>query len=190
MPPKVKFDREKVVEAAFHLAREKGMEGLNARAIAQKAGCSTQPLYRELAGMDALRHAVMEKAGRYFESFITAHSTIAPYPYLSTGLAYLRFAREEPQLFFLLFMRKRTPEEQAKTGADDTFEYASRQIAAALHYPLEKARKFHYHSFVYVHGLAAMIATGFMPYDEESLIQLLRHQYKALRLAFETHSEQ
>ena len=64
MPPKVRFTREAVTDAAFALVRAQGQEALNARAIARQLGCSTQPLYRTMPGMDALRAAVMEKARR------------------------------------------------------------------------------------------------------------------------------
>ena len=38
-------------------------------------------------------------------------------------------------------------------------------------------------SYVFVHGLASMIVTGFMTYDESFLIQLLHQEYRALRLS-------
>ena len=58
-----------------------------------------------MPGMDALRDAVMEKARRYFEDYIQQRSQIMPTPYLSSGIAYLRFAREEAHLFRFLFIR-------------------------------------------------------------------------------------
>lgn len=185
MPPKTRYTREQVEQAAFSIAREKGLEGLNARAIAKRLGCSTQPLYRDLNGMEEIRRAVLLRATRFFESYVRENSAQAALPYLGSGLAYLRFAKEETRLFSLLFMRSRSSEEQTQGARDATFEYAAAQISAQLHYSLEKAREFHYQSYIYVHGLAAMIATGFLDYDEAALAGLLRRQYRALRLAFE-----
>lgn len=185
MPPKTRFTREQVEQAAFSIAREKGMEGLNARSIAKRLGCSTQPLYRYLSGIDEIKQAVLLRGYRYFEAYVVEQSARAPLPYLASGLAYLRFAKEEAPLFALLFMRSRSAQEQSQTTRDVTFEYAAAQISAQLHYSLEKARDFHYQSFIYIHGLAAMIATGFLDYDEAALTELLRRQYRALRLAFE-----
>ena len=183
MPPKVRFTREAVTDAAFALVRAQGQEALNARAIARQLGCSTQPLYRTMPCMDALRDAVMEKARRYFEDYIQQRSQIIPTPYLSSGIAYLRFAREEAHLFRFLFMRPRTDAEQARPGADATFDYAAGLIARSLGISLESARDFHSMSYVFVHGLASMIVTGFMTYDESFLIQLLHQEYRALRLS-------
>lgn len=189
MPPKVRFDREKIISAAFAIVREKGMEALCARAIAKAAGCSTQPLYHDLGGMEEIRQAVLEKARRHFEEFIRFRALQSPLPYLGSGLAYLRFAQEEKQLFQLLFMRQRSTEEQARAGADATFEFAAGLIAKNLGYSMEDARAFHRQSHVFIHGLAAMLTTGFIAWDEEEMIRLLRHQYRALRLAFETPAD-
>lgn len=189
MPPRVRFDREKIIAAAFDIVRQQGMKGLGARAVARAAGCSTQPLYHEMGGMEEIRQGVEAKALRYFEEYIQSQALQAPLPYLGSGLAYLRFAKEETELFRLLFMRQRTPEEQAQAGADATFEFASRLIAGNLGYSMETAREFHRLSHVFVHGLAAMLATGYIDWDEAEIIRLLRRQYRALRLSYDTPGE-
>ena len=189
MPPKVRFDGAKIIDAAFEIVRQQGIDALSARAIAQAAGCSTQPLYHEIGGMESIRQAVTEKARSYFEEFICSRAEQAPLPYLGSGMAYLRFAKEESKLFQLLFMCHRTPEEQNHPGHDATFEFAARMIAKNLGYSMETARAFHLQSHVFVHGLAAMLTTGFTDWNEEEMIRLLRHQYRALRLAFDTPQE-
>lgn len=55
---------------------------------------------------------------------------------------------------------------------------------------MERARQFHDYSYVFAHGLAAMVNSGFISWDEEEMIRLLRRQYRALRLSFETPEEQ
>ena len=37
-------------------------------------------------------------------------------PYLASGLAYIEFARTEPNLFTLLFMHRRTPEQMEQSS--------------------------------------------------------------------------
>lgn len=182
MAPKVRFTREAVTDAAFSLVREEGMEALNARAIARRLGCSTQPLYRALSGMEEMQMAVREKAMHFFEDYIRENSAIAQTPYLSSGIAYLRFAREEGHLFRLLFMRPRSCAEQAQPNRDATYEYAAALIARSLNISMESARFFHGMSFIFVHGLASMVVTGYMDYDEAELTLMLRHEYQAIRL--------
>ena len=45
MPPKVKVSKEDINTAAVEMVRESGAEALNARALAAKLGCSTQPIF-------------------------------------------------------------------------------------------------------------------------------------------------
>ena len=44
MPPKAKITREMIVDAAFAIAREAGAETINARTVAERLKCSTQPV--------------------------------------------------------------------------------------------------------------------------------------------------
>ncbi|MCI5565716.1 MAG: hypothetical protein MR400_08520 [Clostridiales bacterium] len=190
MPPKVRFDKDRVLDAALEIARREGIEGLNARKIAKIAGCSTQPLYRELGSMTAIRHATMQRASDYFINYMARESNYAAdKPYLSAGVAYLRFARDESALFSMLFMRHRTADEVKNAAHDVTFEQNIRQVMRARGCDYETARDFHYQSYVFTHGLAVMIATGFMPYDEEALIAQLHRQFVALTLYFDPSRE-
>mgnify|MGYP000122732709 FL=1 len=43
--PKQKITREMVIEAAFDIARREGMEKVIVKNIADKLGCSVQPIY-------------------------------------------------------------------------------------------------------------------------------------------------
>ena len=55
MPPKIRFGREDIVSAALEIIREQGIEGVNARAVAARLGCSTQPLFREFESMEQIK---------------------------------------------------------------------------------------------------------------------------------------
>ena len=57
MPPAIRYDRQQILEAALALVREEGAEALNARAVAKRLGCSTQPIFRAFANMDELKLA-------------------------------------------------------------------------------------------------------------------------------------
>lgn len=48
MPPKVKVTKDMVIDAAFAIAREAGAENINARTVAKKLNCSTQPVMYHL----------------------------------------------------------------------------------------------------------------------------------------------
>ena len=54
--PKQRITKEMVVNAAFELARQGGMEQVIVKSIAQKIGCSVQPIYSYCNNMDGLRN--------------------------------------------------------------------------------------------------------------------------------------
>ena len=55
MPPKVKIAKEDIVNAAVELVRQYGPQALNARELAARLCCSTQPIFSNFATMDELR---------------------------------------------------------------------------------------------------------------------------------------
>ena len=62
MPAKVKVTKEMIVDAAFAIAREAGVERINARTVSERLHCSTQPVMYHFATMEALKRTVYAKA--------------------------------------------------------------------------------------------------------------------------------
>lgn len=52
MPPRAKITKEMVIDAAFEVARETGAENINARTVATKLNCSTQPVMYHFATIE------------------------------------------------------------------------------------------------------------------------------------------
>ena len=52
MPPKIRFSKADILHVAFNITREKGIDAVNARAIAKELGCSTQPVFRAFHTME------------------------------------------------------------------------------------------------------------------------------------------
>ena len=83
---------------AFRLIRERGHEALTARSLASALGCSTQPIMYQFPNLDELRELTYQKADVFHTEYLLAAGDI-----LEMGLRYVRFAKEEPQLFRFLF---------------------------------------------------------------------------------------
>ena len=176
MPPKVKVTRDDILDAALALVREEGTEALTTRAVAARLKCSTQPIFSNFPNMDGLRRAVLEKAYAMYaqRTFAAMQSGRFP-PYKASGMAYIEFAVDEPQLFRMLYMRDRAGEERI----DDTAE--SEQIIGVMMksngLTYEKAHQLHEAMWVFVHGLAVLYATGFEIYDEKKASEMLSDAY-------------
>ena len=62
MPPKSRIPREMILEAAYAIAREHGVEAVNARAIATRLGCSTQPVLYAFTRMENIIQEIYRMA--------------------------------------------------------------------------------------------------------------------------------
>ena len=59
-----------VIDAAFDIARIDGADRINARSIAHKLGCSTQPILYCFHSVDEIKKAVYEKADEFHLAYI------------------------------------------------------------------------------------------------------------------------
>lgn len=176
MPPKVKITKEDILSAAVQLVREEGAEALSARTLAGRLGCSTQPIFSNFPNMDALHQAVLAKAYEiYVERTFSAMDSGRYPPYKASGMAYIEFAVQEPQLFRLLYMRDRSGEEYINDTAES--ERIVELMMQSNGLSSESAHRLHNDLWVVVHGLAAMYATGFEAYHEEKASAMLSEIY-------------
>ena len=108
MPPKFKFTREEITSAALDLTRKQGPDGLTARALAEVLGSSVKPIFGLFKNMEEVQDAVHNAAEDLYQSYLTEDMAAGKYPpYKASGMGYIRFAREEKELFKLLFMSDR-----------------------------------------------------------------------------------
>ena len=156
MPPKVKISREDIVNTAVDIIRREGADACNARSVAAALHCSTQPVFSNFDSMARLKQAVIEKAyGLYLSRQKHAMEAGTFPPYKASGMAYIRFAQEEKELFRLLFMRDRKTENLDEPSEE--MASMSALLQKSLKLSFQDAQFFHLEMWVYVHGIAAMI---------------------------------
>lgn len=179
MPPKVKITKEDIVKTAIELVRSSGADAINARAIASALNCSTQPIFSNFASMEELQKATVSAAYEIYLDFLKSEAEIGKYPpYKSFGMAYIRFAKEEKELFKLLFMCDRNGE--ALTPSPD-FEASIQMIMNANGITKEKASLMHLEMWTCVHGIGTMLATSFLTLDWELISNVLTDVYQGIR---------
>ncbi len=174
MPPKVKVTRQMVADAAFALIRANGHENLNARAIAERLGCSTQPVLYSFKTVDAIRGAAYELADGYHTAYIMPDGS-EENPMLALGLNYVRFGSEEKNLFRFLFQTDRFGGMDVDALLQDPNLSAVLEVmAGGLGCGAREARDMFLTFFCAAHGLASLLANNSMEYDEgrcESMLE-------------------
>ena len=99
-------------------------------------------------------------------------------PYKASGMAYISFARRQPQLFKVLFMRDRTGEPQP---AED--ELTRRIIGLIMkNTGLEEqaAYTLHIELWIFIHGIASMLVTGYLNLEETVISTMVTDVYQGL----------
>lgn len=183
MPPKAKVTKPEIIRASVDLVRESGAYALNARSLAAKLGISTQPIFSNYTTMDALKADVISAADKLYQQFIAQELQSEKYPaYKASGMAYIRFAREETELFKLLFMRDRSSEQIARNSEE--FKPLLRLIQSNTGLDEQTAALFHLEMWITVHGIATMIATSYLELATDMISRILTDSYEGLKARF------
>ena len=171
MAPKNKFTREEMVEAALRVVRAKGIDGLTAKTLADALGTSTQPVFTAFGSMDAVKREVYAAAVRVYDSYANA-GLKEKIPFFGVGMQYIRFAREEPELYRMLFLM-RTQEYSAMESMAHLQELVRPTLVNIYHITAEEADVYFRDLWFVVHSLATLIVTGDCPYSDREIGQIL-----------------
>ena len=100
-------------------------------------------------------------------------------PYKASGMAYIQFARDERELFKLLFMRDRSGEriEEDREAIRPQLNIIMKNLGVSE----DEANMFHLELWVYVHGIATMIATSYLEWDEDFVSRTLTDAFEGLK---------
>ena len=173
MAPKNKFTKEEMTQAALRVVRAKGIDGLSAKALADELGTSTQPVFTAFGSMDGVRHAVYAAAVRVYDSY-AERGLREQIPFFGVGIQYIRFAREEPELYRLLFL---TQKQEKGYGAMHAMQHLQELVRPTLvgvyHISDEEADVYFRDLWLVVHSLATLIVTGDCPYSDREIGQIL-----------------
>lgn len=184
MPPRAKITREMVIDAAFEVAREMGWENINARTVAKKLNCSTQPVMYHFATIEELKKAVYEKLDLYHTEFLMNIQKPQDGVMLGIGLNYIRFAVEEPNLFRFLFQSGFAVENSflEMVNSEELIPVIS-AMKEAMALNMEQTKDVFITLALFVHGYASIIVNNTLEYDEELIKVHLERTYKGAVLA-------
>ena len=171
MAPKNKFTREEMVEAALRVVRAKGIDGLTAKTLADALGTSTQPVFTAFGSMDALKQEVYAAALRVYDGYTNA-GLQEKIPFFGVGMQYIRFAREEPELYRMLFLM-RTQEYSAMDSMTHLQELVRPALEGIYRITAEEADVYFRNLWFVVHSLSTLIVTGDCPYSDREIGQIL-----------------
>ncbi len=156
--PKQKITKEMVVHAAFELARAGGMEQVMVKNIAEKLGCSVQPIYSYCNNMDGLRNDVAKQAKQFIQEYVAAHINKKDL-FRSTGKAYIQIAKNEPHIFkIFIFQERKNISSLNELYQSETNPQVAQKIAEELNISIEQAKTLHLNMLIYTIGIGTIFS--------------------------------
>lgn len=180
MSRKFLCSKEEIIAAGLQITREKGIAAVTARSLGKALNVSTKPIFSQFDSMEAVHRQILLEANACYERYLKTEMDSGQYPaYKASGMAYIRFARQERELYKLLFMRDRSGEQIQEER--EAVAPIVRLIMENTGLCWEEAYRFHLEMWVYVHGIATMIATSYLEWDELFVSQALTDAYQGLK---------
>ena len=173
MAPRNKYTREEMIEAAVRVVRKKGIDALTAKALASELGVSTQPVFTCFHTIEEAKREVRTAAERVYDRYVEDGLRMKV-PFLGVGMQYIHFAKEEPQLYRLLFL---TTSEDGSSSVMDALHHSQNLVRESLqetyHIDAQTANRYYRDMWLVVHSLATLMVTGGCPYSEEEMGHIL-----------------
>lgn len=173
MPPIKKFQKEEIVNTAYKIVEKEGFDALNARRIAKELGASVQVIYHNFSDMKELNKEVYEKIFYKYQEIMRL-ATDKEHPYLEKGVSYVKFAREYPEFYKVIFMQESNMNLEEFILADiNTTENVMKSITKKFDISEKDLKDFHIKVWIFTHGLACLIATKTVNFSDDEVRKLL-----------------
>lgn len=180
MPAARKISKEEILDAAMDVLRDGGFSAINARSVAKKMGCSTQPIYFSFENMEELKTALTERAmemhTRRVRASLRAHEGNDS-RYSSYGMGFVKFAAEEKQLFRWLYLDGK---QFGEYRSDVLLAEVVAVIMDEFGYSEEVAYQFHQDMIYFSYGLAILANTDHLHLTDAELREAFRREFRAL----------
>lgn len=178
MPPKPKITKDMILTTVLNITRETGFEAVNARSIAGKLQCSTRPIFTCYENMEEVKAEFLDFAFEYYNRYVEEYKKSENIEsYLLFPLSYIEFAKEETNLFRLLFISdmdldmSETNDFYRELGNEEKAKVFSQIIGVEP----KQGKEIFLDLFLYSHGIAVLTATGKLSFDSRNLEKMLRN---------------
>lgn len=183
MPTKVRISKDMILDAAFEIVRQHGMEKLSNREIANKLKCSIRPIYYQFENVEEMQKELYTKIEHYFYKFLLDNMAPGIPQYKQVGINYIKFAQKEKKLFQTLFMNETGLTADAFVSkAGDDYKEIEKLIKISTNLKDDDIKDFHTKMWIFCHGIATLVASDTIKLTDNQIQQLLSYEFQALML--------
>ncbi len=177
MPPKAKFTKDEIIEAALSIVKEAGFEALTARALGTKLGSSARPIFTVFENMDEVQKEVVIAAKQLYKEHIHNGLCQTDIPaFKGVGMQYIQFAITNSKLFQMLFMSaqiKNPTITNVLPIIDDSYSQILSSIQNCYSLTQSDSEWLYRHLWIYTHGIAVLCATNMCTFTMEEIGKML-----------------
>ena len=187
MPPHKKFDKSDIIDTSLKIIETEGENALNARKLGSVLGCSVQPIFHNFTSMEDLKQELYNKIYQTYENFVVEVKE-KPKAYKEMGLSYIRFAKEYPEFFKIIFMHQIDLNSKSllKDKAGKEIIEAGQKLTG---FTYEEQKKFHIKVWIFTHGLACLVANKTIDLSEEEIANLLEESVREMLMGYKKKKE-
>ena len=171
MPPKPKYTKEEIVNAAYELTREKGIDAVVAREVGKRLNTSSSPIFTLWNSMEELKMEVWMLAKQKYQAYMEDIFDYTP-AFKEYGMRCVRFAAEEPNLYRMLFLTERenhSPYLRFKEEFGTLYARLVEEIRKSFELSGEDAEELLNQMIIFANGIAVFLITDKRSFSEESV---------------------
>lgn len=176
-----KISKSDVIKAALEVLKTTTLDDLTARRVAERLDSSVQPIFYNFESMDELKEIARQTIYNFYQQFMLEGAQ-NPQPYKGMGLAYIKFARDYPNYFKILFMSRTNLDPNLIISQDDSGNHILEAGMRMTGFDRETQRQFHLKVWIFTHGLATLVATGTIEISDQEIERLLSETVQAMAL--------
>lgn len=172
MPPKVKFTKDEIIEAAVSITREKGISAVTAREVGAVLGVSSRPLFTYYNTVDELKRDVFIYSENLYRDYVKRGLEM-PIPALGVGIQFVEFAKNEPELYRYVFL---TPPDSSRGSAMEGLKLSQDLVRESIikiyNMDAETADKYFRDLWLVAYSITTLIVMGDCPYSDDEISRL------------------
>jgi AcrR family transcriptional regulator len=191
VPPLQKFSRNDIIKAAINLLRKEGIAGITARGLGNELGVSSRPIFTAFKNMDEVHEETFTAVRDIYNGYVEKGLAEEP-AFKGVGKQYIRFAREEPRLFELLFMKageKPFTLENVLPAIDDNSERILASVQNSYGLSREQSYRLYQNTWIFTHGIACLCATGVSTLSEDEVSNRLTEAFTGLLIKMKSEGK-
>ena len=175
MPRQPRFSKEDIVAAGLRIVRASGFESISARALGKELGTSSSPMFTMFKDMNEVMGAIRAAAENVFIARMEGVTDYFP-AFKEFGLRLVAFAKEDSNIFQMLFLGKDSRPEIAECIARECLGSAEQGYGLTS----EQAEMLFRQMWPVACGIAALCVKHHDDYPEEMVSKTLSYHFAGI----------